>query len=191
MLLAIADRANDHGDGRQTAWPSVGEIAGRVNLTPRRVRAIIADLVDRGELIIEAKPGHRNTYEIPLTPDETITPDETVTPDEADRGGVKPTVHTPDGSISQTIKNHKEPKKGININNNGNHKLERNIRRAAQINGIPVLEGCRCEMTGDGLMISMPIYKYQNFEARPQIQNAVCRLLTEMGFEDWKIEPDE
>ena len=53
LLLAIADCANDHGDGKQACWPTVEQLAGKVNVSPRTVKRLVQHLVDSGELLVE------------------------------------------------------------------------------------------------------------------------------------------
>jgi len=66
VLVALAQRANDHGDGRQTAWPSLGELAFKCNVTKRQVRRILRDLETAGELLIQPGGGRGHTSKYTL-----------------------------------------------------------------------------------------------------------------------------
>jgi helix-turn-helix protein len=62
VLLALADRADDHG----FAWPSIDDLCERTKLSPRAVQKAIANLVELGELEVESGGGRRvrNRYTI-------------------------------------------------------------------------------------------------------------------------------
>lgn len=62
VLLALADRADDHG----FAWPSIEDLCERTKLSPRAVQKAITNLVELGELKVESGGGRRvrNRYTI-------------------------------------------------------------------------------------------------------------------------------
>ncbi len=78
VLLAIADRADDHG----IAWPSIRDLAERTLVTVRHVKRIVSALERDGELRVTAGGGRANTNRYELTAlngDDSVTP-ERVTP---------------------------------------------------------------------------------------------------------------
>jgi hypothetical protein len=75
VLLAIADNASDDGT---RAWPSVAEIQRKTQLKESSVRASIASLSDKGQLIVEDQAGPRgcNRYTVVMDPSRFQTPPE-------------------------------------------------------------------------------------------------------------------
>lgn len=57
VLLGIARH-----HGRRGSWPALATLAGYANVDERRVRRVIRDLEELGELVVEQRPGTSNRY---------------------------------------------------------------------------------------------------------------------------------
>lgn len=56
VLIIIGDHENENG-----SWPSIARIGELAGLKPRRIKQIIKELVDQGELLVEHNSGRNGT----------------------------------------------------------------------------------------------------------------------------------
>jgi hypothetical protein len=71
MLIAIADHANDDRE----CWPSMARLAHKCRVSERQAQRIINSIADKGELVIEVRPGrnYTNLFMIPELAQEKVT----------------------------------------------------------------------------------------------------------------------